>query len=237
MIMKSIIILIFLTWPLVISGQAVVGPTGYSETDMNTLNPNRLLIRTKSANAYGTIGTPYVFTDFKKGNLYYANQQRVSNIMLNYDCYNNQLVYTSGGPLYLLNSDRIEYFETDPGQDSSKLFRQIFVEDLKKRVFLQILYNGSSTLYKRYYKDFTEADYGGAYSQDRRYDEYKDRHGYFIKLADGDLQQLKPRKNSILEILLPDKGDEIEKYIKKEKPDLKTDDGLVRLISFYDGLP
>jgi hypothetical protein len=233
--MKSTIIFVFLILPLVISGQGVVGPTGYSETDMNSLNPNRLLIRTKSADAYGTIGTPYVFKDFKKGNLYYSNQQRVSNILLNYDCYNNQLVYTSGGSRYLLNSDRIEYFESDPGQDSSRLFRQVFVEDLKKRVFLQVLYNDASILYKRYYKDFREADYGGAYSQDNRYDEYHDRQAYYIKLADGDLQQLKPRKKSILEVL-SDRSDEIEKYIKKEKPDLKTDAGLVRLIGFYDGL-
>jgi hypothetical protein len=35
---------------------------------------------------------------------------------------------------------------------------------------------------------------------------------------------------------MEDKRTELEKYIKKEKPDLKSDDGLVRLIRFYDSL-
>jgi hypothetical protein len=46
---------------------------------------------------------------------------------------------------------------------------------------------------------------------------------------------LKPKKKSALEIM-EDKSDDLEKYIKKEKPDLKTDDGLVQLIRFYDSL-
>jgi len=35
---------------------------------------------------------------------------------------------------------------------------------------------------------------------------------------------------------MEDKSDELEKYIKKENADLKTDDGLVQLIRFYDSL-
>ena len=233
--MKATIILLLLVWPMVICGQVIVGPTGYSETDLDNLNPNHRLLRTKTAEAYGTIGTPYVFKDFRKGNVYYANQQRVSNILLNYDGHNDQLQYMTGGSIYLLNSDQIDYFEVDPGLDSSKLFRQVFIEKLKKRVFLQVLYNDSSILYKRHYKDFKEADYGGAYSQDRRYDEYHDRHDYYVKMAGSDLQQLRPRKKSILEVF-SDKRDGLEKFLKKEKPDLKTDDGLVRLIRFCDGL-
>ncbi len=115
------------------------------------------------------------------------------------------------------------------------LFEHVFVEGLKKRVFLQVLYNDSSILYKRYFKEFREADYGGAYSQDRRYDEYHDRHSYYLKTADNELQMLKPKKNSILEIM-EGKSDEVEKYIKKEKPDLKTEEGLIQVINFYDKL-
>ena len=109
------------------------------------------------------------------------------------------------------------------------------LENIKKRVFLRVLYNENSILYKRYSKDFKEADYGGAYSQDRRYDEYHDRHAYYLKTGDRELQVLKPRKKSLLE-LLGDKNGEIEKYLKQEKPDLKTDEGLVQVILFYDSI-
>jgi hypothetical protein len=233
--MKSVLFLLFLSFPVIISGQSVAGSAGYEETDMNTINPNRMLLRTKSAGAYGTIGTPYVFTDFKKGNVYYTNQQRVSGILLNYDCHKNRLEYISGESVFLLNAAQVDYFEVDPGQDSSRLFKQVFVEKLKKRIFLQVLYNDSTILYKRFYKDFKEADYGGAYSQDRRYDEYHDRHSYYIKMAGEDLQPLRPKKKSVLEVL-EDKSAEIEPFMKKEKTNLKTDEGLVRLIRYYDSL-
>ncbi len=54
-----------------------------------------MLLQTKSADAYGTTGTPYVFKEFRQGNIYYANQQRVAGITLNYDCHNNRLEYIS----------------------------------------------------------------------------------------------------------------------------------------------
>ncbi len=233
--MKSIILLFFLSLPLVISGQSVPGSTGYEITELDIMNPSPHLLRTKSAGAYGIIGTPYVFEDFKQGNIFYSNKLRVDGKLLNYDCYNDRWEYSAANSVYLLNSSQIDYFEIFPGQDRTMLFKQVFVEKLKKHVFLQVLHNEKSTLYKRYFKEFKEADYGGAYSQDRRYDEYHDRHSYYLKTADNELHMLKPKKKSALEIM-EDKSDELEKYIKNKKPDLKTDDGLIQLIRFYDSL-
>jgi hypothetical protein len=233
--MRSTILVLSLLLPAGLSGQANPSATDYTEADMNMLNPNRMLLRTKSAGAYGTKGSPYVFSDFKKGNMYYSNQQRVSNILLNYDCHNNQLVYTTDGSVYLLNSSQINFFEAFTGGDTVMLFEQVFVENLKKRIFLRVLYNENSILYKRYYKDFKEADYGGAYSQDRRYDEYHDREAFYIKTGEKELQVLKPKKKFLLE-LLGDKNGELEKYLKQEKPDLKSDEGLVQVIQFYDSM-
>ncbi len=233
--MKSTILLVSLFFPLVISGQSVPGSAQYEVINFDLLNPSNRLLRTKSANAYGTIGSPYVFTDFQKGNIYYANRLRVNGTLLNYDCYNDQLEYAAGESVYLLNSSQIDYFEIFPGKDRTMLFKQVLVPTLKKRVFLEVLYDGHSILYKRYYKEFKEADYGGAYSQDRRYDEYHDRHSYYIRTDDNELQMLKPNKKSLLKIL-EDKGSELEKYLKQAKPDLKTEDGLIQLIRFHDSL-
>lgn len=233
--MKSSILLFLLSLPMVLAGQSVPGSTGYEMTEMNIMNPAPLHLRTKSANAYGITGTPYVFEDFKQGNIFYANKLRINGKLLNYDCYNDRWEYSADNSVYLLNSSQIDYFEIFAGQDTTMLFKQVFVEKLKKQVFLQVLYNKNSILYKRYFKEFREADYGGAYSQDRRYDEYHDRHSYYLQTADNELQLLKPKKNFALEIM-EDKSDELEKYIKKEKPDLKTEDGLVQLIRFYDSL-
>ena len=196
--MKSTIFLLFLALPLIISGQAVSGPADYEVANMDMLNPNRMLLRTKSADAYGTMGTPYVFKDFKKGNIFYTNKMRVDDKLINYDCYNDRLEYTAGESIYLLNASQIDYFEIFPGQDSTMLFKQVFIEKLNKRIFMEVLYNKNSILCKRYYKEFRAADYGGAYSQDRRYDEYHDRQSYYIKTADNELQMIKTNKKSLI---------------------------------------
>jgi hypothetical protein len=160
---------------------------------------------------------------------------RVDGKLLNYDCYNNRWEFSAGNSIYLLNSSQIDYFEIFPGQDRIILFKQVFVEKLKKQVSLQVLYNENSILYKRHFREFREADYGGAYSQDRRYNEYHDRESYYLKTGDNELQVLRSSKKSALEIM-EDQREEVEKYIKKEKPNLKTEAGLVQLIRFYDSL-
>jgi len=99
--MKSNIILLFLFFfmPLIISAQAVPGSTGYEMTEMNIMNPAPQLLRTKSAIAYGTTGTPYVFEDFKQGNIFYTNKMRVDGKLLNYDCYNNRWEFSAGNSI------------------------------------------------------------------------------------------------------------------------------------------
>lgn len=220
---------------MALSGQVVPGSTGYEMTEIDIMNPHKNLLRTKSAKPYGTKGSPYVFEDFRKGDIYFANKMRVNGKLLNYDCYNNRWEYSADNSIYLLHSDQIDYFEIFKEADNSMLFKQVFVEKLKKKLFLQVLYNENTLLYKRHFREFREADYGGAYSEDRRYDEFHDRHSYYLKTDDGELQMFKPKKNSLLDIM-EDKRAELEKYLKKEKPDLKTDDGLVRLIRYYDSL-
>jgi len=237
MVMKSNIILLFpfLFLPLVLSAQAVPGSTGYEMTEMNSMNPNPQLLREKSAVAYGTTGTPYVFEDFKEGNIFYANKMRIDGKLLNYDCYNDRWEYSTGNSIYLLNSSQIDYFEIISGQDSTMLFKQVYVDKLKKHIFLQVLYNENSILYKRHFREFREADFGGAYSQDRRYHEYHDRKSYYLKTEDNELQMLRSSKKSALEIM-EDQREELERYIKKEKPNLKTEAGMVQMIYFYDSL-
>ncbi len=233
--MRSKLFLLFFLFPLASSGQTVPASSAYDISTIDMLSPSPHLFQEKSARAYGTNGSPYVFEDFRIGNIFYANQMRVDGKLLNYDCHNNQLVYSDGKAAYLLDSRNIDYIQIILGEQRSKVFEQVFLEDLKQRVFVEVLYNEKSVLYKRYFKDFQKADYGGAYSQDRRYDEYHDRHSYYIKTADSDLQLMKPKKKSVLEVMDTD-GNELEKYIKQEKINLKSDEGLVQLIRYYDSL-
>lgn len=185
--------------------------------------------------SYGTIGTPYVYQEFKKGNIYFTDMTAILDAPINYDCYNNQMLINHGETNYILNNYLIDFIEFKIREDSTVRFRQVFLVDKKKTVFMKVLYSKESTLYKYFYKSFQKADYTGAYSQDRRYDEYIDNHAWYIQLNGEEIQSLKPKKKAILQVLEPEK-EEIEKFLKKEKPDLKSDQDLVRLVELYDEL-
>jgi hypothetical protein len=192
-------------------------------------------LRIKTGEAYGTLGTPNVFKEFKSGNIYFTNKSVASNLTINYDCFRDRVLYNKGEVNYILNSRTIDYLQFNISKDSSVLFRQVFIPEKKKTVFMRILYNGETTLYKHYYKTYQEADYTGPYSQDRRYNEFIDGEHFYIGLPGKDPVRLKPKKKSVLEILEA-AGTDIEKYLKKEKPDLKTDMDLIRLVQYYDGI-
>jgi hypothetical protein len=190
-------------------------------------------LNSMNGEAYGTLGTPYVFTEFKKGNIYFSNKTRVKNYLINYDCYNNRLIFKNGNEHYIIEARQIDYVEFQHLPDSTVLFRQVFLKDKKKIILMKLLYEGESKLYKYYSKAFYEADYTGAYSRENRYDEYKDEYGWYIDTGSEGIRRLKPKKNSILKIMEPASA-EIEQYLKKGKPDLKSDEELIRLVEYYD---
>jgi len=213
-------------------------PTGYDVQ----INLNEILlgssdyIRTFSSGYEGVKGTPNIFEDFHKGNLYFNNKTSISNIMINYDCYHDNVLYSNGSKILIINSQNIDFF-TIRSIDEEKflLFKQVFLESEKRRIFLQVIYDKQSILYKRYKKEFLKADYTGPYNANRRYDEYIDEQEYYIKLSEGEIQQIKSRQKFIKEIFWNNSA-MVEKFIKDEDINLKEEDDLIRLINFYDNL-
>ena len=185
--------------------------------------------------AYGTKGTPYVFKELKKGDIYFSNKTRVINHMINYDCYNDRLIIKRGEEYYMMDARQIDYVEFQYLPDTSILLRKVFLEDKKKFTLLEILYEEESILYKHHFKTFQAADYTRAYSSENRYDEYKDEHAWYIVTGDEKIIRLRPKKKSILQIMEP-AAMEIEAYLKKKKPDLKSDADLIRIVELYDKL-
>lgn len=185
--------------------------------------------------AYGTVGTPNVYKKFQKGDVYFSDKTVIRNRMINYDCYHDRVLLNSGELDYVIQARHIDYLLFHVREDTTDLFKQVFLLDKKKTVFMKVLYSGESTLYKYYYKTFQEADYTGPYSQDRRYDEYRDEHDWYIRLPGEEIQKLRPKRKAILQIMNAE-SDKIESYLKGNKPDLKSDANLIRLVKYFDSL-
>jgi hypothetical protein len=232
--MKAIPFLLSLFFPLAVFSQNTGEYTDIVDLS-DILDGSRHLTRNLRGEAYGTKGSPNVFSDFLKGDIYFSNRTVARNAMINYDCYNDRVLIRRGENEYLLDNRKIDRLVFNTGQDTTALFRQVFLEDKKKTVFMRLLYQNKSSLYKHHYKTFLEADYTGPYSADRRYDEYSDEHAWYIEPAGREPRKLRPKKKALIQIM-ESHGREIEEFIKREKPDLKSDRDLIRLVEYYDSL-
>ena len=186
----------------------------------------------------GTKGTPYVFEEWFPGEVYLKNNKRIIIEKMNYNCYDNEVAYLDpkSKAVMLINRYTIELFFLKSAADSM-LFVPIQLEDDKQPVFVRVLYNDGSSLYKLYGKEFVRANYEGAYSADRPYDEFADKSSLYLSRQDDPEQyyKVKKSKKQILSAF-PGAEDELSAYIKAEKLDLKSEEDLVKLLKYYDSL-
>ena len=236
-------ILIIIMNPVFLFAQKYSMPGGYEATDgwvaINNIKDHMLLNKDYkgfSASFIGAKGTPLLFEDFHTGNFYYNNKTYMENLNLNYNCYKDELLFFNENETYIANTQNIDYFAiTGNDEDTILVFKQLFLLAEKGRVFMQVLYQGESSFFKRYRKQFLEADFYKPYGQGRQVDEYNDYSEYYV-IADGrEISLLKPKKSSVLEIF-NDKSDLIGNYIKKAKINLKDEADLIRLVKYYDSL-
>lgn len=97
-----------------------------------------------------------------------------------------------------------------------------FEKDLKEKKFFQVLKDSTYSFIKMPVKIFTEASYKGAYSADRRYDEYETKYRYYISGTDSTFHQLQINRKSLLK-LFPDKKELINKIIESKAYDNDED--------------
>ena len=238
--MKSHMILLITLISATCLGQNIPDPPGYdtrvSYQELETLTSSGA-VRTFDKRYQGIKGTPYVFEDWLPGEVFMKNKQRFIIKELNYNCHANEVAYLdpSSRAVMLINKYGIELFLMKSGADTL-VFVQLQLQEDEIPVFAKLLYQGESTLYRVYEKEFIEASYKGAYSADRRYDEFIDKSSFYFSGPDDAFPaKLKQSKKQVL-AAFPGAEDKLSAYMKAEKLDLKHEEDLVRLLKYYDSL-
>ncbi len=188
----------------------------------------------------GVRGTPNIYPDWSPGEIILRANLRVKDVQINYDAYNDQLIFLSPeGKAMQANSGSVDCFRiVEPASGDTLLFKKKLVKpagsgrDAER--FVQVIYEGDQVdLYQVYDKKFVEADYKAAYSPDRRYDEFVDDI-YLVACRKGqDPEKLKPNRRNLLK-LFKDRKTELEEYLDREDPDLDSLADLAALFSFID---
>lgn len=229
-----------------LSGQSTdVNTTGnFSQQDLQmlaNLNPVGVGVRGFDNRYEGIKGSPLLYEGWQKGKFVIKEKNGFSQeVGINLELVENLLYFrisdrASGSvPSYKIQEIIILHPET-AAEMRFKVFESNDFPglDKNKNVFMQVLKEGDITFLKYIRKQFIQADYEGAYSADRRYDEYKEVSSYFIRFNNKAPEKIKLRKKPIIKAL-GNKGSKAERLIKKHRLSLETEAGIVRLLELLE---
>jgi hypothetical protein len=168
----------------------------------------------------GLKGSPMLLDTLMPSSLRLSGQENYIRLMADIDVVNNSVIYIhpQTKEMFSLNLGFIsELIINNEGKEM--VFRTTmgrrFEKELKEQKFCQVLKEGEYQFIKIPLKTFVEASYRGAYSADRRYDEYVDEAKYYLMGRDNVFYQVQLNKKSISKIY-PEKKELIEEAARDE---------------------
>jgi hypothetical protein len=173
----------------------------------------------------GVKGSPRLTDTLLPTFLKLAGQDYYFEIRADLDLVNNALIYagSGSGQMYSIPSSDVSEIVINKG-GYELVFRTTkgkkFEKELKENRFYQVLSEGKYEFIKVPMKGFIRADYQGAYTADRRYDEYVDETRYYLKGRDDTYYQVQLNKKSLIKVI-PEKKEIIEQAFSKSSSDDK----------------
>lgn len=178
-------------------------------------------------------GSPYLNDEFIKGSIYTVSKTQYNDIPLRYNIYNDEIEFqTPDNKSLALDAPEIvekvtfgKYtMEYIPYEVSSKI----------KKGFFKIIDKGTASLYARPSVDYEAPKEPGPYknAEPAKFIPREDR--YYIRIGLEAAVEAGNKKDIIS--IFSDHSNEIEKYIKKEKINVRKEEGLKSLVEYYNSL-
>ena len=145
----------------------------------------------------GVKGSPLLYEKWQQGILTMkGGRQLTGSVLYNINAMESQIFVGPSPKNFIAVADTM-YMKLEIGDQVFMPFNTEIVEGKKNdhhRVYEVLWQSGDQKLLKRESAYFLEADYKGAYTADRRFDEYKRRVGYFYGSGDEfEKVRLKPK--------------------------------------------
>jgi hypothetical protein len=212
-----------------------------SEENLRNISRSANMVMTTNMDELyeGVKGTPYLFNIWKQGDIFLKDSSLIKDINIKYNIYTDDVLYlnSKSGDSLIIDRPRIDAFEIQGDSPADLLlFRDIRLKpgSKDKSTFARVLYDGQTKFLIKYTKNFIKADYKGAYTAGRRYDEYTDNSQYYI-MKDNELNRIKLNKKAIIKVLA-DRENEVKSFIDKEGADLDSENDVISLLEYYDSL-
>ena len=175
-------------------------------------------------------GSPYTDDKYKDGIIYYGTDKNQA-APIRYNAYQDLIEYQQNGKALVLDAN--------PGIKKVIVGSETFVplpnSDSKKLRYFAVLDSGKITLYSKKNIVFQPFKRGGKLDgSDQPAEFQKKPDTYYYQLGDGELKEIDNIKSLIAG--LPDKQDELNQFVKKEKISAKKEKDLLQFVKYYNSL-
>jgi hypothetical protein len=178
-------------------------------------------------------GDPYIFKDFKRGILHIEPDIKY-NVDIRYDIYADQIHLKENNQVYaIIHPEKVNLIEAG----SYKFIYSYYAKSTKdneaaKSAYFILLVDGKCRLLKKMNIRVQDAEPAKLYQDAKPAKFIPTSDTYFLK--PGDKNAVKIRSKADLLTVLSDKTDELDSYISSNKLDVKKDDDLIKIISYYN---
>lgn len=186
----------------------------------------------KGNNTMGEVaGSPYLFEDWRSGEVTLNNGERYKIPKMNFDASQNKFIYVVGDSTYefLDNVREIKIYGKDDAKDD-----MIFRTDINPTAanYVQLITKGKITIFCDYLKKPEGENYSnGIVNNTRKYVLHKD----YYYISNNNRIPLKFGSHE-LQDLTSDKSDIVSSYVRSNHLKVKKDDDFIQAVQYYNSL-
>lgn len=201
--------------------------------------------RIYTVNTTDVVGTPLLYDEFKNGRFLFSSSEQSEVVPINYDLEQNEILFKKDGQIMILEKSNIEgfTFELPRNFDSSEDIREVYTINLNDENFgfteatpVQVLYsqNGAIELFAFHKVKFVRGNRQDPFTG-KITNRYKNETEYFLKTPDHKLHKLhRLRAKEIIKAIGDDSKKELNRFIKQNDLDEKSEKDLARLLAYYE---
>lgn len=205
----------------------------YSPTSNNT-------VRTFDGRYKGFKGTACVFDKWYPTDIYFMNGTKFEHQPCKFDIYKQQdlvVLRKAKRDSIILQNESIKAFEIYNEDTEKKHLFKKFMLDKNNHValFCEVLHEGKYSLILYKEKTLLAADFKGAYSVERFYDEFLIDSEYYMVDSDNQVIKIKKSEKALLKVLT-NHPELMKKYLKENPLDFKNEVTIAKAVAYYNSL-
>lgn len=183
------------------------------------------------------VGSKFLYETWTTGDVLQEDNKYFNGMNLKYNIYDDQLIFKNQKDEILAFKTLVKEFhlyeDVDDTTKTVRVYKNGFpeVEKYNKKSYYQVLVDGKVMLLKKYYLSFVESmPYGTSDIQKTLIP----NQAYYL-FFNGKMTKVKKQKDNILSTL-PNQKSALNLYVKNEKIKFKTDEDLIKVLSYYNTL-